>query len=75
MRWRAWRNCFRNDRATSRGNEERRVSEQKKSRLGIVTVEPSTQQYFIVSNLHKAYIAPAGQGFLPRATAWYHQKH
>ncbi|KAA0147842.1 hypothetical protein FNF29_07056 [Cafeteria roenbergensis] len=31
--------------------------------------------YETLSNPRKTYISPAGQGFLPRETAWHHQKH
>ena len=31
--------------------------------------------YEILSNPRKTYITPAGQGFLPRETAWHHQQH
>jgi len=30
--------------------------------------------YEILSNPRKTYISPPGQGFLPRETAWHHQK-
>jgi N6-L-threonylcarbamoyladenine synthase len=43
--------------------------------VGIVIYEPLTQEYSIASNIRKTYITPAGQGFLPRETAWHHQKH
>ena len=32
-------------------------------------------EYDILSNPRKTYITPAGQGFLPRETAWHHQVH
>eukprot|EP01138_Halocafeteria_seosinensis_P014186 gb/GECG01014485.1/.p1 GENE.gb/GECG01014485.1/~~gb/GECG01014485.1/.p1 ORF type:complete len:265 (+),score=22.20 gb/GECG01014485.1/:1-795(+) len=31
--------------------------------------------YSILSNPRKTYLTPPGQGFLPRETAWHHQKH
>mmetsp|Transcript_19472 Transcript_19472/g.58839 ORF Transcript_19472/g.58839 Transcript_19472/m.58839 type:complete len:228 (-) Transcript_19472:544-1227(-) len=31
--------------------------------------------YEILANPRKTYVAPAGQGFLPRETAWHHQRH
>jgi N6-L-threonylcarbamoyladenine synthase len=31
--------------------------------------------YEILSNPRKTYIAPTGQGFLPKETAWHHQAH
>jgi N6-L-threonylcarbamoyladenine synthase len=40
---------------------------------GIVRYKEGT--YEILSNPRKTYITPAGQGFLPRETAWHHQKH
>lgn len=43
--------------------------------VGIVVYDPETQEYSIASNIRKTYITPAGQGFLPRETAWHHQKH
>ena len=30
--------------------------------------------YSILSNPRKTYLTPPGQGFLPRETAWHHQK-
>ena len=33
------------------------------------------EDYVILSNPRKTYITPAGQGFLPRETAWHHQNH
>lgn len=35
----------------------------------------SNGDYEILSNPRKTYITPAGQGFLPRETAWHHQNH
>ena len=43
--------------------------------VGIVIYDPATESYQIVANVRKTYITPAGQGFLPRETAWHHQKH
>lgn len=31
--------------------------------------------YHILANPRKTYIAPTGQGFLPKETAWHHQQH
>ena len=31
--------------------------------------------YHILANPRKTFIAPTGQGFLPRETAWHHQAH
>ena len=33
------------------------------------------EEYQILSNPRKTYITPAGQGFLPKETAWHHQAH
>lgn len=41
--------------------------------VGIVLYEHGT--YSILANPRKTYITPAGQGFLPRETAWHHQVH
>lgn len=35
----------------------------------------SCGDYEILANPRKTYITPAGQGFLPRETAWHHQNH
>ena len=35
----------------------------------------SNGEYAILANPRKTYITPAGQGFLPRETAWHHQNH
>ena len=43
--------------------------------VGIINYDPSTGQYEILSNPRKTYITPAGQGFLPKETAWHHQAH
>ncbi len=42
--------------------------------VGVLRFNPggSTE---ILSNPRKTYITPAGTGFLPRETAWHHQKH
>jgi N6-L-threonylcarbamoyladenine synthase len=32
-------------------------------------------QYDILANPRKTFVPPAGQGFLPRETAWHHQAH
>ena len=36
--------------------------------VGIVYLNPITQDYEIVANVRKTYITPAGQGFLPRCS-------
>lgn len=47
--------------------------------VGIVQHDPSTPHAFrsfsISSNPRKTYVTPPGQGFLPRETAWHHQRH
>ena len=43
--------------------------------IGIVEYDQSTKKYTILSNPRKTYIAPPGQGFLPKETAWHHQAH
>eukprot|EP01031_Cornospumella_fuschlensis_P031652 gene31652-38253_t len=43
--------------------------------VGLLKYDPDTRQYDILSNPRKTYITPAGQGFLPRETAWHHQRH
>ena len=43
--------------------------------VGIVRFLESTGEYEIIANPRKTYIAPTGQGFLPRETAWHHQSH
>ncbi|GAB5030462.1 o-sialoglyco protein endopeptidase [Nannochloropsis oceanica] len=37
--------------------------------------EEEEEEYVILSNPRKTYIPPPGHGFLPRDTAWHHQKH
>jgi N6-L-threonylcarbamoyladenine synthase len=37
--------------------------------------EPSPTSFQILSNPRKTYVTPPGQGFLPRETAWHHQRH
>jgi N6-L-threonylcarbamoyladenine synthase len=32
-------------------------------------------RYEILANPRKTFVAPPGQGFLPRETAWHHQRH
>jgi N6-L-threonylcarbamoyladenine synthase len=43
--------------------------------VGVVRYESATGRYDILSNPRKTYITPAGQGFLPKETAWHHQAH
>eukprot|EP00949_MAST-11_sp_MAST-11-sp1_P001963 g1963.t1 len=40
--------------------------------IGIVTYDG---EYKIAANPRKTYVAPPGEGFLPRETAWHHQAH
>lgn len=42
--------------------------------VGIVAYD-GKGSYTILSNPRKTYITRPGQGFLPRETAWHHQKH
>lgn len=37
--------------------------------------EPRPDAFQILSNPRKTFITPPGQGFLPRETAWHHQRH
>lgn len=43
--------------------------------VGVVRYSPSNQSYDTMSNPRKTFIAPTGQGFLPKETAWHHQNH
>ena len=43
--------------------------------VGIVEYSYTTQQYKILANPRKTFIAPAGCGFLPKDTAVHHQNH
>lgn len=45
------------------------------NKVGVGIVKYSEGSYEILSNPRKTYITPAGQGFLPRETAWHHQQH
>ena len=45
------------------------------NKIGVGIIRYSNGQYDILSNPRKTYITPAGQGFLPRETAWHHQQH
>ncbi|KAJ1433293.1 Osialoglycoprotein endopeptidase putative [Ochromonadaceae sp. CCMP2298] len=45
------------------------------NKCGVGIVKYSSDGYVILSNPRKTYITPAGQGFLPRETAWHHQQH
>lgn len=37
--------------------------------------EPPPEAFSILSNPRKTYVTPPGQGFLPRETAWHHQRY
>ena len=43
--------------------------------VGIIRYDPTNGEYYTDANFRKTYITPAGQGFLPRETAWHHQQH
>ena len=43
--------------------------------VGIVEYSYTTQQYQILANPRKTFIAPIGCGFLPKDTALHHQNH
>ena len=45
------------------------------NKIGVGIIRYSSDEYVILSNPRKTYITPAGQGFLPRETAWHHQTH
>jgi len=45
------------------------------NKVGVGIVRYKDGEYEILSNPRKTYITPAGQGFLPRETAWHHQQH
>lgn len=43
--------------------------------VGVLQYRPTEKVYEILSNPRKTFIAPTGQGFLPKETAWHHQAH
>lgn len=45
------------------------------NKIGIGIIRFHNGEYEILANPRKTYITPAGQGFLPRETAWHHQQH
>ena len=45
------------------------------NKVGVGIVRYENGNYDILSNPRKTFITPAGQGFLPRETAWHHQKY
>jgi len=44
------------------------------NKIGVGIVHWDGKEYSILSNPRKTYITPPGTGFLPRETAWHHQK-
>jgi N6-L-threonylcarbamoyladenine synthase len=42
--------------------------------VGVVRWERRDGSFHIMANPRKTYNAPPGEGFLPRETAWHHQK-
>jgi tRNA A37 threonylcarbamoyltransferase TsaD len=45
------------------------------NKIGVGIIRYTANEYEIISNPRKTYITTAGQGFLPRETAWHHQTH
>jgi N6-L-threonylcarbamoyladenine synthase len=43
--------------------------------VGVLRYSPDTNTYTTLSNPRKTFCAPAGEGFLPKETAWHHQAH
>ena len=43
--------------------------------VGVLGYNISSNSYRTLSNPRKTYISPPGHGFLPKETAWHHQKH
>lgn len=43
--------------------------------VGVLQYDPVKREYIILSNPRKTFVAPTGQGFLPKETAWHHQAH
>ena len=43
--------------------------------VGVLKYSPKDETYHILSNPRKTFVAPTGQGFLPKDTAWHHQNH
>jgi N6-L-threonylcarbamoyladenine synthase len=45
------------------------------NKVGVGIIKFDGLNYSILSNPRKTYVTRPGQGFLPRETAWHHQKH
>ena len=43
--------------------------------VGILKYSPMERTYHILANPRKTFVAPTGEGFLPRETALHHQNH
>jgi N6-L-threonylcarbamoyladenine synthase len=43
--------------------------------VGVLRYNHKDHTYHILANPRKTFIAPTGQGFLPKETAWHHQSH
>jgi len=43
--------------------------------VGVLRYSRADNTYRILANPRKTFIAPTGQGFLPRETSWHHQAH
>jgi N6-L-threonylcarbamoyladenine synthase len=43
--------------------------------VGVLLYNSQNETYEILSNPRKTYIPPTGHGFLPKETAWHHQRH
>jgi N6-L-threonylcarbamoyladenine synthase len=43
--------------------------------VGVLLYNPHNETYEILSNPRKTYVPPTGHGFLPKETAWHHQRH
>lgn len=43
--------------------------------VGVLKYSPKNNTYHILANPRKTFVAPTGQGFLPKDTAWHHQNH
>ena len=43
--------------------------------VGVLRYSRRDETYHILANPRKTFVAPTGQGFLPKETAWHHQAH